>query len=112
MSLFMLAWFVNIERIWISEQCLDKKSGYISIYIWYVKKNIQQGNSNSLATIDISAGFVGVTSYRPFVHGALIATQTFGGTFLTYLSYLMHIISRDAQKERYVCSGKVLDVGI
>lgn len=60
-----------------------------------------QGNSNSLATIDISAGFVGVTSYRPFVHGALIATQTFGGTFLTYLSYLMHIISRDAQKERW-----------
>ncbi|XP_042892631.1 GPI ethanolamine phosphate transferase 2-like [Penaeus japonicus] len=60
-----------------------------------------QGNSNSLATVDISAGFVGVTSYRPFVHGALIATQTFGGTFLTYLTYLMNIISRDAQKERW-----------
>ncbi|XP_068232796.1 GPI ethanolamine phosphate transferase 2 [Palaemon carinicauda] len=60
-----------------------------------------QGNSNSLTTVDISAGFVGVTSYRPVIHGFLIATQTFGGSFLTYLSYLTHIISKDGQKERW-----------
>nr|XP_053631910.1 GPI ethanolamine phosphate transferase 2-like [Cherax quadricarinatus] len=59
-----------------------------------------QGNSNSLTTVDISAGFVGITSYRPLVHGILIAIQTFGGRFLTYLAYLMHVISKDEQKER------------
>ncbi|KAK8718583.1 hypothetical protein OTU49_014630, partial [Cherax quadricarinatus] len=60
-----------------------------------------QGNSNSLTTVDISAGFVGITSYRPLVHGILIAIQTFGGRFLTYLAYLMHVISKDEQKERW-----------
>ncbi|XP_069193929.1 GPI ethanolamine phosphate transferase 2-like isoform X1 [Procambarus clarkii] len=60
-----------------------------------------QGNSNSLTTVDISAGFVGVTSYHPFVHGILIATQTFGGSLLTYLAYLTYIISKDERKERW-----------
>ncbi|KAK7082709.1 hypothetical protein SK128_014259 [Halocaridina rubra] len=60
-----------------------------------------QGNSNSLTTVDISAGFVGVSSYRPVIHGTLIATQTFGASFLTYLNYLSHMISKDAQKERW-----------
>ncbi|XP_042864670.1 uncharacterized protein LOC122248612 [Penaeus japonicus] len=55
-----------------------------------------KGNSNGLATVDISAGFVGVTSYRPFVRGALVVTYTFVGTFLTYL---MNTILRDTQKE-------------
>ncbi|XP_042880240.1 GPI ethanolamine phosphate transferase 2-like [Penaeus japonicus] len=57
-----------------------------------------QDNSNGLATVDISSGFVAVTSYWPFVHGALIATYTFRETFLTYL---MNTILRDAQKERW-----------
>ncbi|XP_071551916.1 GPI ethanolamine phosphate transferase 2-like isoform X2 [Panulirus ornatus] len=60
-----------------------------------------QGNSNSLTTVDISAGFVGVTSYHPIIHGIFIATQTFGGSFLTYLAYLIYIISKDGQKERW-----------
>lgn len=59
-----------------------------------------QGNSNSLTTIDMSAGFVGVSSFHPLLHGVLIATQTFGGSFLTYLAFLVHIASKDGSKER------------
>ncbi|XP_063841939.1 GPI ethanolamine phosphate transferase 2-like [Scylla paramamosain] len=60
-----------------------------------------QGNSNSLTTIDMSAGFVGVNSFHPLLHGILIATQTFGGTFLTYLAFLVHLASKDGSKERW-----------
>ncbi|XP_064100812.1 GPI ethanolamine phosphate transferase 2-like [Macrobrachium nipponense] len=80
---------------------ISKKMAALAINWLAFAHFFYQGNSNSLTTIDISAGFVGVTSYHPVLHGILIATQTFGGSFLTYLSYLTHIISKDGQKERW-----------
>ncbi|XP_066942759.1 GPI ethanolamine phosphate transferase 2-like [Macrobrachium rosenbergii] len=85
----------------VTHGIISKKMAALAINWLAFAHFFYQGNSNSLTTIDISAGFVGVTSYRPVLHGILIATQTFGGSFLTYLSYLTHIISKDGQKERW-----------
>ena len=37
-----------------------------------------KGNSNSFVTIDISTGFVGLSSYNAFLHGLLIYLGTYG----------------------------------
>lgn len=48
-----------------------------------------QGNSNSLGSVDVSAGFVGVNFYSPIIHGVLIAAHTFGGSILARITLLM-----------------------
>ncbi|CAL4119252.1 unnamed protein product, partial [Meganyctiphanes norvegica] len=48
-----------------------------------------QGNSNSLGSVDVSAGFVGVNFYSPVIHGILIAAHTFGGSLLPRITLLL-----------------------
>ncbi|KAB7493847.1 GPI ethanolamine phosphate transferase 2 [Armadillidium nasatum] len=62
------------------------------------------GNSNSLSTVQINAGFVGVSSYRPVLHGILIACHTFGSKFLVLLHTLVVILTRKRDILRlYMC---------
>ncbi|KZC05549.1 GPI ethanolamine phosphate transferase 2, partial [Dufourea novaeangliae] len=44
-----------------------------------------QGNSNSLATIDVAAGYVGIQSYMPIVNGSLLIINTYSAPVLAYL---------------------------
>ncbi|XP_017882282.1 GPI ethanolamine phosphate transferase 2 [Ceratina calcarata] len=51
-----------------------------------------QGNSNSLATVDVAAGYVGMQSYMPFVNGFFIIINTFSAPVLAYLLLIYHTI--------------------
>lgn len=44
-----------------------------------------QGNSNSLATIDVAAGYVGLNSYRPIIATIFLSINTFSSRILEYL---------------------------
>ncbi|XP_076035855.1 GPI ethanolamine phosphate transferase 2, catalytic subunit-like isoform X2 [Oratosquilla oratoria] len=62
--------------------------GAISVHWLALAHFFYQGNSNSLTTVDVSTGFIGMESYQPVFHGLLITIHTFGGLFLTYLCHL------------------------
>ncbi|XP_015174532.1 PREDICTED: GPI ethanolamine phosphate transferase 2 [Polistes dominula] len=49
-----------------------------------------QGNSNSLADIDISAGYVGLQSYRPFIIGMFLIVNTYSAPVLAYFLNMYH----------------------
>jgi len=50
-----------------------------------------QGNSNSLATIDIASGYVGQIGYNPFVVGILLIINTYSAPVLSYLLLLSEV---------------------
>jgi len=50
-----------------------------------------QGNSNSLATIDIASGYVGQIGYNPFVVGILLIFNTYSAPVLSYLLLLSKV---------------------
>lgn len=41
--------------------------------------SLLQGNSNSLATVDVASGYVGLTDFSPLWTGLLLTLNTFGG---------------------------------
>ncbi|XP_064624734.1 GPI ethanolamine phosphate transferase 2-like [Lineus longissimus] len=48
------------------------------LYVWFGQAGFYfQGNSNSLATVDVSAGYVGLDSYNPGIIGMLMAIATY-----------------------------------
>ncbi|KOC61014.1 GPI ethanolamine phosphate transferase 2 [Habropoda laboriosa] len=51
-----------------------------------------QGNSNSLATIDVAAGYVVIQSYMPFINGSMLLTITYSAPVLAYLLFVYHAI--------------------
>lgn len=54
------------------------------------------GNSNSLASVDVSAGYVGLEDYVPGVVGPLMYAATYCGPILWLIAALLSII-RDAR---------------
>lgn len=57
-----------------------------------IKPIILQGNSNSLATIDVAAGYVGIQSYMPFVNGPLLLINTYSAPILAYFLLIYHAV--------------------
>ena len=49
-----------------------------------------QGNSNSIATVDVGSGYVGMSSFHPVAVSALILLNTFGMKVLAVLALLSH----------------------
>jgi ethanolaminephosphotransferase len=62
-----------------------------------------QGNSNSLATIDIASGYVGQIGYNPVVVGIFLVINTYSAPVLSYLLLLSKLIfqSREEGIDRY-----------
>lgn len=56
-----------------------------------------QGNSNNIATVDISTGFVGFDSYAEAPAVLLTAFGTFAGPLL-WASHLVHFLSSEASR--------------
>lgn len=59
----------------------------LGIHIHYSLGNVfyfYQGNSNSLASIDVTAGYVGLRSYMPFVTGVYLIVNTYSAPVLAY----------------------------
>ncbi|CAL7933068.1 unnamed protein product [Xylocopa violacea] len=54
-----------------------------------------QGNSNSLATIDVVAGYVGVQLYIPLINGTLLLINTYSAPVLAYLLLVYRIIKQN-----------------
>ena len=53
--------------------------------------NFFQGNSNGLATIDISPAYTGLTDFHPVIVGTLLAVSTYSGLILWLLLFLKNI---------------------
>ena len=72
----ILAWFLN-ARI------LLKK--YFNLFAL-------QGNSNSISTVDVSAGYIGLEDYQPVVIGILMALSTYSGPIFWTISLIKTLI--------------------
>lgn len=60
----------------------------------YQLPNLFQGNSNSLANIDVSAGFVGLEEYNLLYSGIMIAAHTNSGHILSFfLSPMSNLVN-------------------
>lgn len=49
-----------------------------------------QGNSNSLASVDIAAGYIGLRSYVPVVTGVYLVINTYSAPVLAYFLLVHH----------------------
>ncbi|CAC5374469.1 PIGG [Mytilus coruscus] len=47
-----------------------------------------QGNSNSISTVDVSAGYIGLHDYQPIIVGCLLTVSSYGGIIFWMLSLL------------------------
>ncbi|GFR68423.1 GPI ethanolamine phosphate transferase 2-like [Elysia marginata] len=56
-----------------------------------------KGNSNSLSTVDIAAGYVGLDSYWPLMNGLLLFLATYVGAIFWALAFLNFLISTQEQ---------------
>ncbi|KOX71550.1 GPI ethanolamine phosphate transferase 2 [Melipona quadrifasciata] len=66
---------------------------WVLLYIWIGNVfYFYQGNSNSLATVDVAAGYVGVQSYMPFINGSLLIINTYAAPLLSYFLLIYHAI--------------------
>ena len=57
-----------------------------SVIIWLVAKSsfFYLGNSNGLATINVGAGYTGLTGYSPVIVTVLLAVHTYSGPLIVY----------------------------
>ncbi|XP_078036093.1 phosphatidylinositol glycan anchor biosynthesis class G [Augochlora pura] len=61
-----------------------------------------QGNSNSLATVDVAAGYVGMRSYMPIVNGSLIIINTYSAPVLAFLLLIYQTVSQYSYDPREI----------
>uniref|UniRef100_A0A131YUN2 Ethanolaminephosphotransferase n=1 Tax=Rhipicephalus appendiculatus TaxID=34631 RepID=A0A131YUN2_RHIAP len=58
------------------------------LYLWFgMCCHFHQGNSNKLSTISVSAGYVGVGSYNPFLVGLLMVSHTYSSLIFWLLMF-------------------------
>jgi len=57
-----------------------------------------QGNSNSIASIDVNAGYIGLSSYNEVLVGLLIFCNTFSLPTLVVLAYFETTGANDANR--------------
>ncbi|XP_022102881.1 GPI ethanolamine phosphate transferase 2-like isoform X2 [Acanthaster planci] len=70
----MRLWAVTLVHIWMGQAAF-----------------FAQGNSNSIATVDISAGYIGMSSYIHAIAGLLTAISTYAGPILWLVRLLIYI---------------------
>ena len=61
------------------------------------------GNSNSLSTINVGAGYMGLTAYSPGLVIVQLAVHTYAGPCVS-LAYLLQHLEKDALKDAYFFS--------
>lgn len=71
-----------------------------------IQLNYSQGNSNSLASIDLNAGYVGLKSFNMPIVGFFLTLNTFSGPLLALLVMLYHL--QGDQNDRKVQSQTFL----
>ncbi|XP_076172790.1 phosphatidylinositol glycan anchor biosynthesis class G isoform X2 [Ptiloglossa arizonensis] len=83
--------FSSIIRIIIKDNNMQETNTFIYTWIGNIFY-FYQGNSNSLATVDVNAGYVGIESYMPFVNGLLLIINTYSAPVLAYLLLIYHTV--------------------
>lgn len=81
-----LLYYAN-HWIWKGEK---SKTSLIISYLCFAQSAFySQGNSNTLSTIDVSSGFIGIDSYNPFIVGCLMVVATY--SFFVYWILMLFI---------------------
>ncbi|XP_011699289.1 PREDICTED: GPI ethanolamine phosphate transferase 2 isoform X2 [Wasmannia auropunctata] len=72
----------TIETVLRENDLLD-----LGVFVHYMLGNVlyfYQGNSNSLASVDVAAGYVGLRSYVPLITGVYLVINTYSAPVLAY----------------------------
>ncbi|CAO1401982.1 unnamed protein product [Diamesa tonsa] len=95
---FLCAFFNNACNRLLNGK--EKTFVKIMVHFWTGKLfYFYQGNSNGLATIDVSAGYVGLEHYNIFTVGLFMTINTFNGQLISLFMLINNMID-DAQATR------------
>lgn len=62
------------------------------LHFWLGKQFFfYQGNSNSLASIDLNAGYIGISNFNFVIVGTLLTINTFSGPILSFITFVYGI---------------------
>ncbi|ESO92393.1 hypothetical protein LOTGIDRAFT_216911 [Lottia gigantea] len=75
----------------------------MSVIVFYL-----QGNSNSLSTIDVSAGYIGLESYQPVFTAILMICSTYSCLTFWFITLVKHIVIDTHCKEKMFEAGVIL----
>ncbi|XP_011140868.1 GPI ethanolamine phosphate transferase 2 [Harpegnathos saltator] len=81
----------------------------LSVFVHYWLGNVfyfYQGNSNSLASIDVAAGYVGLRSYMPFITGAYLIVNTYSAPVLAYFLLIYYRQLNETHSDTVVRTSK------
>lgn len=67
-----------------------------------------QGNSNNLASIDLTPGYIGLDSYNPIIVGLLVTINTYSGPILCYILLLHNVFNESDMKKNSIIIGRVI----
>ncbi|XP_053394935.1 GPI ethanolamine phosphate transferase 2-like [Mercenaria mercenaria] len=83
----VLLWRFVVGKIRLS-------ANYLAVFCWWMGQAVffQQGNSNSISTVDVSAGYVGLQDYQPVLVGLLLFCSTYAGPIYWLISLVKYIL--------------------
>lgn len=71
------------------------------LHLWIGKQFFfYQGNSNSLATIDLNAGYIGLISFNFLIVGLFLTANTFSGPILSFIVFIHNAYNCDEQSSQ------------
>lgn len=94
-NIMMVACMILQEKL-VAKLLVSKSIESLTIvYSWMAMCSFfYQGNSNSFSTIDVSAGYLGISSYHPILVGILIVSNTYSGIIFWLFMLLFRIHER------------------
>ncbi|XP_014471652.1 PREDICTED: GPI ethanolamine phosphate transferase 2 [Dinoponera quadriceps] len=81
----------------------------LSVFAHYWLGNVfyfYQGNSNSLASVDVAAGYIGLRSYVPFVTSAYLIVNTYSAPVLAYFLLIYYRQLNETHSDAVVRTSK------
>lgn len=69
-------------------------ANFLALFCWWMGQAVffQQGNSNSISTVDVSAGYVGLQDYQPVLVGVLLFCSTYSGPVYWLIALVKYIL--------------------
>ncbi|KAK3577520.1 hypothetical protein CHS0354_026476 [Potamilus streckersoni] len=82
---------ILVERYLLGHMTLS--TSYLTLYcLWMGEASFfYQGNSNSISTVDVSAGYVGLMVYQPVLVGMLLSLATYAGPIFWLLALVKYV---------------------
>ena len=97
---------ITEELIFTSMENLGTFREYGAIYyLLGLSTYFQMGNSNSLASVDVGAGYTGVPSFNPGIICLLMAVNTFNGPIIWLLSLCCRITTTTGDDSKGIQKG-------